>query len=93
LKGDDTLVCDGRSGELAISEGGSPALATAGTGDVLSGMIAALIARGLEPFEAACAGVRAHAGAGRVAAESRGAESVIASDAIAAIPTALTGTA
>ena len=46
----------------------SPALATAGTGDVLSGMIAALIARGLEPRTAAAAAVHAHTRAGRVAA-------------------------
>ena len=53
LKGDDTLVADG--GRLAISAGGSPGLATAGTGDVLSGAIGALLARGMEPFAAACA--------------------------------------
>ena len=45
-----------------------PALATAGTGDVLSGIAAALLARGLEPFAAACAAVLAHARAGRDAA-------------------------
>ena len=63
LKGDDTIVTDGE--RLAVNVLSAPALATAGTGDVLSGMIAALLARGLEPFEAACAAVLAHARAGR----------------------------
>ncbi len=49
LKGDDTLVAD-PDGRVAVSRGRSPALATAGTGDVLSGVIAALLAQGLEPF-------------------------------------------
>jgi NAD(P)H-hydrate epimerase len=88
LKGDDTLVADGE--RLAISAGGSPGLATAGTGDVLSGTIGALLARGMEPFTAACAGVHAHQRAGRIAAERAGApESVIATDVIAALPAAL----
>ena len=53
-------------------------------------MIAALLARGLDPFAAACAAVLAHARAGRVAAERIGApESVIASDVIDAIPAGL----
>ncbi len=65
----------------------APALATAGTGDVLSGMTAALLARGLEPFAAACAAVLAHARAGRDAAARIGAaESVIATDVIDSIP-------
>ena len=86
LKGEDTIVA-GPDGELAVNAVSSPALATAGTGDVLSGLIAALLARGLEPFPAACAAVRAHACAGRIAAERVGAaESVIASDVIAALP-------
>jgi NAD(P)H-hydrate epimerase len=90
LKGDDTLVVGpGEEGPLAVSRGGSPALATAGTGDVLSGVIAAFMARGLEPFEAACAGVHVHAEAGRRAAERLGAESVIAGDVIDALPLAL----
>ena len=89
LKGDDTIVA-GPDGELAVNTVSSPALATAGTGDVLSGVIAALLARGLEPFAAACAGVRAHACAGRIAAERVGAaESVIASDVIDALPAGL----
>jgi NAD(P)H-hydrate epimerase len=88
LKGDDTLVAAGE--RLAISAGGSPGLATAGTGDVLSGTIGALLARGMEPFTAACAGVHAHQRAGRIAAERAGApESVIATDVIAALPAAL----
>jgi hydroxyethylthiazole kinase-like uncharacterized protein yjeF len=89
LKGDDTIVAHGD--RLAISAGGSPALATAGTGDVLSGTIGALLARRLEPFTAVCAGVHAHQRAGRIAAERIGAtESVIATDVIAALPEALT---
>jgi NAD(P)H-hydrate epimerase len=90
LKGDDTLVRG--ADKLAVNGLASPALATAGTGDVLSGMIAAMIARGTEPFAAVCAAVRAHARAGRLAAERLGsAESVIAGDVIEAIPAALQG--
>src|SRR5947209_1234071 len=55
LKGDDTIVAT-PGGPVAISRGGTPALATAGTGDVLSGIIGALLSKGLDPFEAACAG-------------------------------------
>jgi NAD(P)H-hydrate epimerase len=87
LKGDDTIVTDGE--RIAVSRGGSPALATAGTGDVLSGMIAAMLARGLDPFAAACGGVLAHARAGTAAADLVGAESVIATDVIDSIPAGL----
>jgi NAD(P)H-hydrate epimerase len=88
LKGDDTIVTDGE--RLAVNALSAPALATAGTGDVLSGMIAALLARGLEPFAAACAGVYAHARAGRVANRRVGsAESVIATDVIDSIAVAM----
>jgi NAD(P)H-hydrate epimerase len=86
LKGDDTLIVE-PSGRVAIGRGDSPALATAGTGDVLTGAIAALLAQGLDPFAAAAAGVWLHARAGREAARLRGApEGVIASDVIAALP-------
>lgn len=85
LKGDDTIVTDGE--RVAVNSLSSPALATAGTGDVLSGIVAALLARGLEPFAAACAAVLAHARAGRDAATRVGvAESVIATDVIDSIP-------
>ncbi len=88
LKGDDTIVADGE--RVAVNALPAPALATAGTGDVLSGMAAALLARGLEPFAAACAAVLAHARAGRDAAARIGAaESVIATDVIDSIPIGL----
>jgi ADP-dependent NAD(P)H-hydrate dehydratase / NAD(P)H-hydrate epimerase len=88
LKGDDTLVAvPTGAGVVAVSTGGSPALATAGTGDVLTGVIAALLAQGLPAFVAAAAGVQLHAAAGRVAAQTVGsADGVIASDVIAALP-------
>jgi ADP-dependent NAD(P)H-hydrate dehydratase / NAD(P)H-hydrate epimerase len=85
LKGDDTIVTDGD--RIAVNAFAAPALATAGTGDVLSGIAAAMLARGLEPFAAACAAVFAHAGAGREAARRIGlVESVIATDVIDSIP-------
>jgi NAD(P)H-hydrate epimerase len=86
LKGDDSLVAQ-PDGRVAVSPGGTPALATAGTGDVLTGVIAALIAQGLDPFAGACAGVWLHAEAGRRAARELGiVEGVIASDVIEALP-------
>jgi NAD(P)H-hydrate epimerase len=88
LKGDDTLIADA-GGRVAVSRGGSPALATAGTGDVLTGVVAALLAQGLDAFTAAVAGVWLHAAAGREAAHRQGAaEGVIASDVIEALPAA-----
>ncbi|MEX2448056.1 MAG: NAD(P)H-hydrate dehydratase [Solirubrobacterales bacterium] len=88
LKGDDTIVADG--GRVAVNALSAPALATAGSGDVLTGIAAARRARGLEPFEAACAAVLAHARAGREAARRVGAaESVIATDVIESIPVGL----
>lgn len=88
LKGDDTIVTDGE--RVAVNALSAPALATAGTGDVLSGIAAALLARGLDPFAAACAAVLAHTRAGRDAAARLGtAESVIAGDVIDSIPAGL----
>jgi ADP-dependent NAD(P)H-hydrate dehydratase / NAD(P)H-hydrate epimerase len=88
LKGDDTLVAS-PSGGVAISRGGAPALATAGTGDVLAGVTGAMLAKGLSPAHAACAAVYAHLRAGQLAAAPHGPDGVIASDVIAALPTAL----
>jgi len=89
LKGDDTLVVS-PDGPVAVSPGGVPALATAGTGDVLSGTLAAMLARGMEPFAAACAAVHVHLRAGHLATEQAGGpDGVVASDVIAALPLAL----
>lgn len=87
LKGDDSIVTDGN--RLAVNTVSSPQLATAGTGDVLSGMIAALIARGMDPFAATCAAVVAHSRAGRAAGDRVGHDSVIAGDVIESIPAGL----
>ncbi|HKG02799.1 MAG TPA: NAD(P)H-hydrate dehydratase [Conexibacter sp.] len=85
LKGDDTLVVE-PSGRVGVSRGDAPALATAGTGDVLSGVIGALLARGVEPFTAACAGVELHRRAGRLVGARIGVEGAMARDVIAALP-------
>ena len=85
LKGDDTLVAE-PGGLVAVSPGATGALATAGTGDVLSGVLAAVLSRGLEPFMAVCAGVRLHARAGIHAAHDKGVDGVIARDVIEALP-------
>jgi NAD(P)H-hydrate epimerase len=90
LKGDDSIVAV-PGGPVAISPGATPALATAGTGDVLSGVIAALLSKGLGAFEAAAAGVLVHARAGLHAAARHGADHVIAGDVIDAIPAAFRG--
>jgi NAD(P)H-hydrate epimerase len=88
LKGDDTIVA-APGGPVAISPGATPALATAGTGDVLAGIIGALLSKGLGPFEAAAAGTLVHARAGKEAAERiGGADHVVAGDVIDAIPAA-----
>ena len=91
LKGDDTIIVDGAAGLFAaVSVVSAPALATAGTGDVLAGTIGGLLARGLPAFEAACCAVRANTTAGILAAERVGAaESVVAGDVIASLPRAL----
>lgn len=89
LKGPGTVVA-GPAGELAVSASGHPAMATGGTGDVLAGVITALLARDpvAEPFAIACAGVVLHGLAGELAAESAG-DGLVASDLVGQLPAAL----
>lgn len=84
LKGHETVVVDGTSEERAvyINKSGNSGMATGGSGDVLTGIIAALIAQGMDPFDAATLGVYIHGLAGDAAAESLGEYSVMASDII-----------
>ena len=79
LKGHHTLVAE-PGGRLHQCMGGNPGMATAGTGDILAGVIAGLLARGLGTEDAACLGVYHHAKAGDRAAFGHGQESLMASD-------------
>jgi hydroxyethylthiazole kinase-like uncharacterized protein yjeF len=87
LKGAGTVVTDGR--RLYVNATGNPGMATAGTGDVLTGMIASLLAQGLEALEGAILGTYLHGLAGDFAAEEMGRRSLIATDLIDYIPEAL----
>jgi NAD(P)H-hydrate epimerase len=87
LKGDDTIVA-APGGPAAVSPGATAALATAGTGDVLAGIIGALLSKGMDALEAAAAGVRLHVYAGLAAGERLGVDHVVAGDVIEAIPQA-----
>jgi hydroxyethylthiazole kinase-like uncharacterized protein yjeF len=85
LKGCGSVVA-APSGDYAICPLGNPGLASAGSGDVLTGIIAALLAQRLDCFEAACAGVTAHAMSADFAAEDVGQMSLIAGDIIDYLP-------
>lgn len=90
LKGSATIITDGRW--VLINPTGNPGLATAGSGDVLSGVIAALLAKGIDPLDAAAAGAFVHGAAAGLAAEDLGgADHLIASDLIDYLPLAFAG--
>jgi ADP-dependent NAD(P)H-hydrate dehydratase len=80
LKGHETVITDGR--RYAINRTGNPGMATGGAGDVLTGIITALLCQGLAPFDAARLGAHVHGLAGDLAAEALGQVSMIASDLI-----------
>jgi NAD(P)H-hydrate epimerase len=87
LKGPDTIVAAPGAG-VVVSDFGPPALATAGTGDVLTGVVAAFLAKGLEPQLAAIAAAVAHGRAAELVPHRAG---LVASDLLGALPAALEG--
>jgi hydroxyethylthiazole kinase-like uncharacterized protein yjeF len=89
LKGSDTLVVEGE--RTAVNSTGNVALATAGTGDVLSGVVGALLSRGMEVYEAARAGAWVHGRAAELWLEETGwpAESLVATDLLEYLPEAV----
>jgi NAD(P)H-hydrate epimerase len=90
FKGATTVIAapDGRS---VVHAAGNPALATAGTGDVLSGAIAGLLAQGLKLFDAAVLGVYLHAAAGALVREELGEMGTLASDLFTRLPRVIKG--
>ncbi|MGQ9533513.1 MAG: NAD(P)H-hydrate dehydratase, partial [Desulfotomaculales bacterium] len=88
LKGARTVVA-GPDGRTYLNPTGNPGMATAGSGDVLTGIIAAFMAQGLPALEAAAAGAFVHGRAGDLAAERLGQPSLVAGDITAALPGAL----
>lgn len=86
LKGCGTVVTDGK--RYSLNQTGNPGMATGGSGDVLTGIITALLCQGMSPFDAARLGVHVHGLAGDLAAEELGQVSLIASDLIDYLPNA-----
>jgi NAD(P)H-hydrate epimerase len=86
LKGAGTVVTDGR--KVYINKTGNPGMATAGSGDCLTGVITAALGQGLTNFDAAVLGVYIHGLAGDIAAEKFGQVSLIATDIIESLPKA-----
>lgn len=88
LKGKDTVIA-GESGDMKINPTGNQGMATAGMGDVLSGVIASFLGQGLECFDAAVLGAYIHGKAGDVAKCEKGVHGLIASDVLEALPLAI----
>jgi len=86
LKGHHTVVTDGE--RIYMNPTGNPGMATGGTGDVLTGAIAGLLAQGMDPFDAAQLGVHVHGLAGDLAAKKLGEISLIAGDVLDHLPEA-----
>jgi ADP-dependent NAD(P)H-hydrate dehydratase len=86
LKGNGSIVTDGR--RVYVNDTGNPGMATGGTGDVLTGVIAALLGQRMEPFAAAQLGVYLHGLAGDLARDAVGEVSMIASDLLIYLPEA-----
>lgn len=84
LKGHRTIVADGK--QTYVNKTGNPGMSTGGSGDVLAGMIGALMGQKLSPFDAACLGVQLHGKAGDAAARKLGQVSMMATDLLDALP-------
>ena len=91
LKGAGTIVTDGE--RCYLNRSGNPGMASGGTGDVLSGLLAARLAAGVEPFPAAVQSVFVHGRAGDLAAAAVGENACIATDLVASLPAAIAGLA
>ena len=91
LKGANTVIAN-PDGQIAVCPTGNPGMASAGMGDVLTGMIAGFIAQGLTAWDAARAGVYLHGLAGDIASLIQGEPGLIASDLLSNIPQAFTNT-
>jgi NAD(P)H-hydrate epimerase len=95
LKGGRTLVADGRTGRAAdsipvsLNTAGNPGLATAGSGDTLTGIIGALLGQGMDAADAARLGVYLHARSGDIAAARLGQAGMVAGDITESLPLAL----
>lgn len=87
LKGAMTVVA-GPDGELAVAPFANPGLASGGTGDVLAGALAGLLAQGMAPFAAACAAVYLHGMAGEMARDRLGDSGIVAGDLLELLPEA-----
>ena len=87
LKGPGTVVA-APDGHAIVNRTGGPALATAGTGDVLTGVIVGLLAQGVAPFDAAATGAYVH---GRAADAAPTSPDIVASDLVSALPRTLQG--
>jgi NAD(P)H-hydrate epimerase len=87
LKGHETIVTDGR--RVYVNQSGNPGMATGGSGDCLTGAIAALIGQKLSPFDASVLGVHAHGLAGDMAANDSGQVGMIAGDIVEQLADAL----
>lgn len=88
LKGATTIIAD-PSGRTVLHDAANPALATAGTGDVLAGAIVGLLAQGVAPFDAAALGVYLHSAAGRLVRDEFGDAGALASDLLPRLPLAI----
>lgn len=88
LKGAKTVIAS-PIGKILVSPFANPVLATAGTGDILSGVISGMLAQGLQPFDASCVGVYIHGMAGEIVSKKLGKAGAIASDLLPVLPKVL----